>query len=109
MFVERLKTNFGVNEPIFTNEILKTFDEYSRAYVFRLIDEAKNDNSLVNFDTGVYFLPMKTTFGNSTILAEDVVYKKYMFIKMKYMVCIVACFYKICLMLQLKCQIRLKL
>ncbi|NMA05182.1 MAG: hypothetical protein GX931_02290 [Acholeplasmataceae bacterium] len=77
MFVERLKTNFGVNEPIFTNEILKTFDEYSRAYVFRLIDEAKNDNSLVNFDTGVYFLPMKTTFGNSTILAEDVVYKKY--------------------------------
>lgn len=36
--VERLKTKFNVNEPIFINEILKMFNEYSRAYVFRIIN-----------------------------------------------------------------------
>lgn len=41
MLVERLKEKFNTNEPIFTNEILEMFSEYSRAYVFRLIDKAK--------------------------------------------------------------------
>ncbi len=77
MFVERLKTKFNTNEPIFTNEILELFSEYSRAYVFRLIDKAEKNGELVRFDSGVYFLPTKSIIGTSTITAEDVVNKKY--------------------------------
>ncbi len=77
MLVERLKTKFNTNEPIFTKEILELFKEYSRAYVFRLIDKTEKNGELVNFDTGVYFLPTKSIIGISTITAEDVVNKKY--------------------------------
>lgn len=77
MLVERLKEKFNTNEPIFTNEILETFGEYSRAYVFRLIDKAEKNGEIVNFDTGVYFIPTKSIIGISTITAEDVAYKKY--------------------------------
>ncbi len=77
MFVERLKTKFHTNEPIFTNEILALFKEYSCAYVFRLIDQAKKGGELVSFDTGVYFLPTQSMIGTSSITVEDVVNKKY--------------------------------
>ena len=35
MFIERLSEKFNNNEPIFTEEILGLFREYSRAQVFR--------------------------------------------------------------------------
>ena len=73
MLVRRLKEKFNTNEPIFTNEILETFGEYSRAYVFRLIDKAEKKGEIINFDTGVYFIPTKSIIGISTITAEDVV------------------------------------
>ena len=41
MLAERLMEKFSTNEPIFTSEILETFGEYSRAYVFRLINKAE--------------------------------------------------------------------
>ena len=77
MFIERLKEKFTTNEPIFTNEILEMFSEYSRAYVFRLIDKAEKNGELINFDSGIYFLPKKNVIGISTITVEDVVDKKY--------------------------------
>lgn len=77
MLVERLKKKFNTNEPIFTNEILEMFSEYSRAYVFRLINKAEKDGKIINFDTGVYFIPSNSIFGPSTITIEDVIKKKY--------------------------------
>lgn len=77
MLARRLKEKFNTNEPIFTKEILESFSEYSRPYVFRLIDKAEKKGEIVNFDTGIYFLPTKSIIGASTITAEDVVNKKY--------------------------------
>lgn len=77
MLVERLKEKFNTNEPIFTNEILKMFSEYSRAYIFRLVDKAEKKGEIINFDTGIYYIPKKSIVGTSTITAEDVVNKKY--------------------------------
>ena len=77
MFLERLKTKYDINEPIFTKEILELFNDYSRAYVFRLLDEAQKNNSIKCFDYGVYFIPSKTIIGDSTITVEVVVNKKY--------------------------------
>ena len=77
MLMDRLKTKYKTNEPIFTNEILDMFSEYSRAYIFRLINQAEKKGEIINFDTGIYFIPSKSIIGNSTITVDDVVYKKY--------------------------------
>ncbi len=77
MFVEKLKEKFNINEPIFTSEILELFTKYSRAYVFRLIKKAIKNEDLIQFSTGVYYIPKKTIIGISTITAQDVVKKKY--------------------------------
>ena len=77
MFLERLKTKFNINEPIFAEEILAAFPEYTRAYIFRIIDKAKKEGDIAQFSTGVYYIPKKTVLGLSTITAEDVVRKKY--------------------------------
>lgn len=81
MLVEQLKTKFNTNEPIFTNEILAMFSEYSRAYVFRLINKAEKKGEIIKFDTGVYYIPTNSIIGTSTITAEDVVKKKYVVYK----------------------------
>ena len=56
MLIERLKTKFNTNEPIFTNEILDLLKEYSRAYVFRLINQAKKEGELLYFEKGIYYI-----------------------------------------------------
>lgn len=78
MFISKLKRKFDTNEPIFTNEILDLFSEYSRAYVFRLIKKAEQKGEIINFEKGIYYIPTSSIIGNSTISVEDVVYKKYM-------------------------------
>lgn len=78
MFITKLREKFNINVPIFTNEILELFDEYTRAYVFRLINKAKDAGELVQFDNGVYYIPQKTVLGLSTITADDVINKKYL-------------------------------
>jgi hypothetical protein len=77
MFIEQLKAQFNNNEPIFTSEILELFNGYTRAYVFRLINKAKSENQLLQYNNGVYFIPDKSILGLSTITADDVARKKY--------------------------------
>ncbi len=77
MLIERLKNKFKENEPIFTSEILALFNDYSRAYVFRLINQEKKKGNIICFIEGVYYLPKKTIIGISTITVEDIVNKKY--------------------------------
>lgn len=79
VFAQELRKNFAFNEPIFTEELLKVFSEYSRAQVFRYVDIAKEDNVLVQYDTGVYFMPTITFFGTqSNMSADKVIEKKYL-------------------------------
>lgn len=77
MFVERLKTKFGSNEPIFTDEILASFPEYSTPRIFQLLAEAAIKKDIIHFDVGVYYLPSTTIFGTSSISADSVAEKKY--------------------------------
>ncbi len=81
--IQTLKRKYGENCPIFTNEIIKTMNKYSRPRVFQLIKEAENNNSLIRFDQGVYYIPTKTLLGDSTISIEQVVIKKYILEKNK--------------------------
>lgn len=79
MFIERLITKFNINEPIFTEEILDLFQEYSRAQVFRYINKAKENKEIVQFAKGVYYIPNIAFWGDlSTITVDSVIEKKYL-------------------------------
>ena len=79
MFIDKLTENFNINEPIFTEEILDLFKEYSRAQVFRYIDKAKENKKIIQFTKGVYYIPNTTFCGDlSTITVDSVIEKKYL-------------------------------
>ena len=79
MFIDKLTENFNINEPIFTEEILNLFKEYSRAQVFRYIDKAKENKKIIQFTKGVYYIPNTTFWGDlSTITVDSVIEKKYL-------------------------------
>ncbi len=75
--IERLKNKFGVNEPIFTSEILEEMKEYSRARVFQLLKKAEEEEKIIKFDNGIYYIPTQTRYGLSLISVEQVVQKKF--------------------------------
>ncbi len=78
LVVERLKSKFGVNQPIFTSEILEEMSEYSRPRVFQLLKIVEQEQMLIKFDRGVYYIPTETRYGKSLISVEQVIKKKYL-------------------------------
>ena len=77
MFIERLEKAYRPGKPIFTEDILLLFPEFTKAYVFRLLKKAENNNELVRFSRGVYCLPKHTFFGRSSISSSMVANDKY--------------------------------
>lgn len=78
MFVERLLNKFNKDAPIFTEDIIELFCDYSRAQVFRFIKKAVLNKELIRFDKGVYFIPRVTFWGGlSTITSDDIVRSRY--------------------------------
>lgn len=78
MIQQTLQSRFKFNEPIFTDELLKAFPNKSRPQVFRYIEQAKANDILTQYDTGVYYLPTETILGKSIITSEEVIQKKYL-------------------------------
>ncbi len=76
MISERLNEVYGKEVPIFSEEILKEYPNYSKVYVFRKLKEEIFHGLIIQFDRGVYFVPFsKNPF--STINATQVMEKKY--------------------------------
>lgn len=90
MLVERLKTKFNTNEPIFTNEILEMFSEYSRAYVFRLIDKAEKKARLSTLIRAFILFPQKALLVFQQLRLKMLLKKNTLVTKTMCMVCIVA-------------------
>ena len=77
MLIERLKKKYKPGKPMFTEDILLLFPEFTKAYVFRLLKKAENSGELVRFSRGVYCIPKKTFFGYATISSSMVANDKY--------------------------------
>ena len=77
MFIEQLKEKFGINEPIFIEEIIKEFPQYSRVYIFKLLQEKESQGRIKNFSRGVYYIPEVTRLGETTITPRMVALKRY--------------------------------
>ncbi|MCL1904668.1 MAG: hypothetical protein FWG19_00910 [Methanomassiliicoccaceae archaeon] len=76
--IARLKKRFNVGEPIFTEDIMKAWSEYSRTRVFQLLKEFCNDGSITKYSTGIYYF-QKTAFWGAplSLNPEDIAKKKY--------------------------------
>ena len=76
--ISRLKKEFGNCEPIFTKEIMASWNEYSAPRVFQLLREFCADGTMNRYCPGIYCFP-KTTFwgGQLTLTASKVALKKY--------------------------------
>ena len=77
MFIDIIKKKYKKDIPIFTADILALLPNYTRAYVFRMINKAVDSGDLIKFSRGIYYLPRKTVVGISSITADDVVQKRY--------------------------------
>lgn len=76
-FTDILAKNYGLNVPILMEDITASFPGKTRQTLYRWIDRAMADGTLTRFDRGVYYLPCKTRFGQSRLLPDQVVRRKW--------------------------------
>ena len=77
MFIKRIEKAFKPGKPIYTEDILLLYPEFTKAYVFRLLKKAEKNGELVRFSRGVYCIPKKTFFGYSTLSSGMVANDRY--------------------------------
>lgn len=77
MFIEKIRKSFKVGEAIFAKEILQLFPEFTKAYVYRLLKESIDNEQLIKFSRGIYCIPKKTSFGDSSLSSNAVASQKY--------------------------------
>ncbi|MBQ7994715.1 MAG: hypothetical protein IJ247_00645 [Bacilli bacterium] len=77
MFVSRVKENFKPGGPVYTEDIISLFPEFTKAYIFRLLKQAEEKGDIIKFSRGVYCLPKKTFFGKATMTSSMVANNKY--------------------------------
>jgi len=72
---EYLKEMYGYNEPIYVDEIkLKT---YSRPWIFKELKKLLDSGEIKRFDTGVYYIPKKMSWGDSKLDSQKVIRRRY--------------------------------
>lgn len=76
-FVDKLKKDYGLNNPIRANDILSSFSQFTKAYVFRLVNAAIEKKKLTKYSRGVYYIPKETIFGPSSITSNMVIQNRY--------------------------------
>lgn len=76
-FVEKLKTKYGTDEPIFYENIAESESSFSRARVYQLINSALEGGDLAKFGYDCYYIPTNTPFGKSLLNPRKVIEKKY--------------------------------
>lgn len=72
---EALLEQYGYNEPILTSEI--QFNNYSKPWVYKELNRLCDNNQVVRFEKGVYYIPKQTPLGPSTLNPSKVLEKKY--------------------------------
>lgn len=75
-FCEYLKENYGVNEPIYIENI--QFKDYSRPWIFKELKKLTESGELKRFDTGIYYFPIKMFYGEGALSARKVVKRRFL-------------------------------
>jgi len=75
-FESYLKQEYGLNEPIYAEEI--RFNDYSRSWVYSQIKKLVDAGVLKRFDNGIYYFPEKFFLGDTVLNPYKVVQKKFL-------------------------------
>lgn len=75
--INALQNQYGVNEPIFFDEIARVGKRYTRARIYQLINAALDSGALARFGYDCYYIPTQTPFGQSLLNPRRVIEKKY--------------------------------
>ena len=73
---EYLKEKHGENEPIYIEEI--RFESYSRPWIFKELKKLVDNGKIKRFDTGIYYFPTKTFFGDSILNPREIVNRRFL-------------------------------
>lgn len=74
-FYNYLVETYGYNEAIIGTEI--SYKEYSRPWIAKALAKLCDENKLIRFEKGVYYIPTDTLLGKSKLDAKKVITKKY--------------------------------
>jgi len=77
---ERLEKRFGINEPIFMKDIMKTWSEYSQSSVYKLVGALCDEGTLKKKVPGVYYFPKEAVLweGSLSLDTMKIVERKYL-------------------------------
>ena len=74
-FYNYLVKKYGYNEVILSNEL--SFDGYSVPWIKKSVAKLCEEEKLIRFDKGVYYIPTNTILGKSKLDPRKVITKKY--------------------------------
>ena len=75
MLMEYIKENYKKGEPIFTNDLLKVFN--NKFTLSKELSSLVNKKELKKYEDGIYYLPKETVLGDVPLSSEDVAKYKY--------------------------------
>ncbi|MBC3888620.1 hypothetical protein GH810_09895 [Acetobacterium paludosum] len=75
--IDEIKSEFEPNTPIFLSE-LENKNEYSSDSLRKFLSRMARAGVIKRFQKGVYYIPEKTIFGESSLNPVDVIKRKYL-------------------------------
>lgn len=76
MLYDFLLETFGQNVPIFLSDI--QYKEYSEIWIKKELTKLCGDGKLMRYERGIYYIPVKTPFGNSILNPNTIIERKYL-------------------------------
>lgn len=74
-FFNYLLNTYGTNEVILSREL--SFKEYSLPWIKKMLKKLCDEEKLIRFEKGIYYIPTDTVFGKSRLDPKKVIEKKY--------------------------------
>ena len=73
---EMLLNEYGYGNPFSFEEI--RFNNYSSSWIKKELNKLVSGNRIVRYERGIYYIPEKTIFGNSSLNPQKIIEKKYL-------------------------------
>ena len=74
-FFNYLLNTYGTNEVILSREL--SFEEYSLPWIKKMLKKLCDEEKLIRFEKGIYYIPTDTVLGKSRLDPKKVIEKKY--------------------------------
>lgn len=73
---EKLLNEYGYGNPFSFEEI--KFNNYSLPWIKKELNKLVSENRIIRYERGIYYIPEKTIFGNSSLNPQKIIEKKYL-------------------------------